>query len=151
MHSTWLTFYFFRADTLLTIKICTAGNSDSEAALREIEISDYIKSIDAGDHPGIQRLRTVLDHFETEGLNGNRHQCLLFAPLGRSLTDARSLFPGHVFDERVLRLTLACILTGIDVLHQAGIIHTGMSKAAQPLQAISQGPSADTPFSRLVT
>lgn len=86
----------------------------------------------------MDRLRTVLDHFEVEGLPGNRHRCLLFTPLGRSLTDARKLFPGQVFPERVLRHTLSCMLMGIDVLHQAGIVHTGMYMGDESLNVILQ-------------
>ncbi len=129
---------YCRENTLLTVKVCTAGKYGNENALREIEISEYIKSLDAPDHPGMHRLRTILDRFEIEGPHGNRHHCLLFAPLGLSLTEVRKLFPGQVFPELNLRHTLSCMLMGIDVLHQAGIVRTGMYMAHESLNVILQ-------------
>ncbi|KAJ4313429.1 hypothetical protein N0V84_009408 [Fusarium piperis] len=73
-----------KEDTLLAIKICTTGERGTKDALQEVAISNHIKSIDAPHHPGKQRLRVVLDNFEIEGLNGNRHHCLVFAPLDLS-------------------------------------------------------------------
>ncbi|EPE02639.1 protein kinase [Ophiostoma piceae UAMH 11346] len=114
-------------DTLLAIKICTAGERGGKDALQEVAISDYIKSIDAPHHPGKQRLRVVLDNFEIGGLNGNRHQCLVFSPLGATLTRFRKFFPGRTLQPDGLRLTLLWVILGLDFLHQAGVIHTDLS------------------------
>lgn len=109
----------------MTIKICTTGERGTKDALQEVAISDHIKSIDAPHHPGKQRLRVVLDDFEIEGLNGNRHQCLVFAPLGQTLTKFRKSFPGNALEPEGLRFTLLWVITGLDFLHQAGVTHTG--------------------------
>lgn len=109
----------------MTIKICTTGERGTKDALQEVAISDHIKSIDAPHHPGKQRIRVVLDNFEIEGLNGNRHQCLIFAPLGQPLTKFRRFFPGNTLDLEGLRFTLLWVTIGLDFLHQVGVIHTG--------------------------
>ncbi|KAK0387560.1 hypothetical protein NLU13_3806 [Sarocladium strictum] len=114
-------------DALLTIKICTTGERGTRDVLQEVAVSNHIKSIDALGHPGKLRLRVVLDSFEVEGVNGNRHRCLVFAPLGQSLTEFRRAFPGNVLDPDGLRFTLLWVLMGLDFLHQAGVIHTDLS------------------------
>ncbi|EEU47563.1 uncharacterized protein NECHADRAFT_92119 [Fusarium vanettenii 77-13-4] len=97
--------------------ICTTGKRGTQDALQEVAISHHIKSIDAPHHPGKQRLRLVLDNFVIEGLNGSCHQCLVFAPLGLPLTQFR----------HGLRFTLLWLITGLDFLHQAGVVHTDLS------------------------
>ncbi|KAK8143709.1 hypothetical protein G3M48_006846 [Beauveria asiatica] len=114
-------------DKLLTLKICTTGEHGTRDALQEIAISNHIKSIDAPDHPGKQRLRVVLDNFEVDGLNGNCHHCLVFAPLGQPLTKFRRVFPQNALDPDGLRFTLLWVITGLDFLHQAGVVHTDLS------------------------
>ncbi|RMI99797.1 hypothetical protein CDV36_015940 [Fusarium kuroshium] len=114
-------------DTLATIKICTTGKRGTQDALQEVAISHHIKSIDAPHHPGKQRLRLVLDNFVIEGLNGSCHQCLVFAPLGLPLTRFRRFFPGNALETDGLRFTLLWLITGLDFLHQAGVVHTDLS------------------------
>ncbi|KAL2754336.1 hypothetical protein ACRALDRAFT_1063202 [Sodiomyces alcalophilus JCM 7366] len=116
-----------KEDRLLTIKICTTGERGTKDALQEVAISNHIKNIDAPDHPGKHRLRVVLDNFEIEGLNANRHHCLVFAPLGQPLTKFRRSFPGNALDPDGLRFTLLWVIMGLDFLHQAGVIHTDLS------------------------
>lgn len=111
-------------------------------------ISDHIKSIDAPHHPGKELLRIALENFEIEGPNGN-HQCLLFAPLGRPLTEFRKLFPGNVLDSNVLRQTLLCIIMGLDFLHQVGVVHTGISRRPTQRQQLEIIFSNAAPFRSL--
>ncbi|KFG79145.1 protein kinase-like protein [Metarhizium anisopliae] len=115
-----------KQDTALTVKICATGETGEKDARQEVAISDHIKSIDAPHHPGKELLRIALENFEIEGPNGN-HECLLFALLGRPLTEFRKLFPGNALDSNVLRQTLLCIIMGLDFLHQVGVVHTDLS------------------------
>ncbi|KID95432.1 protein kinase-like protein, partial [Metarhizium majus ARSEF 297] len=115
-----------KQDAVLTIKICATGETGEKDARQEVAVSDHIKSIDAPHHPGQALLRIVRKNFEIDGPNGN-HQCLLFAPLGRPLTEFRKLFPGNALDSNVLRQTLLCIIMGLDFLHQVGVVHTDLS------------------------
>lgn len=99
-----------REGTLLTLKVCIAD----EDAQNEVVISNHIKSIHA-EHPGKERLRQVLDNFQIRG------------PLGLTCTDFRSLFPENALNVHLLRQSLLMVLLGLDFLHQAGVVHTGMS------------------------
>ena len=114
-------------DTLLkseeafhTLKVCTTGDDSSN----EVTVSGLVRSIDA-EHPGKARLRVALDTFQIKGPYGS-HQCLLFAPLGLTYTKFRTLFPNNALNKDLLQQSLLMILLGLDFLHQAGIIHTGI-------------------------
>jgi serine/threonine protein kinase len=96
----------------------------------EVAISQYIKSIDA-EHPGIQMLRVVLDEFQITGPHGT-HQCLVFEPLGISFTKFRHRFPEGGLNPEVLQWAVQQVLLGLDFLHQAGIVHTGISPSSLP-------------------
>ncbi|KAH7308508.1 protein kinase [Stachybotrys elegans] len=110
-----------RTNTYVTVKVCVCG----EDASTEVTISRHIQSIDT-DHPGKQCIRLILDEFRINGPQGS-HQCLVFAPLGLTYTQFRNLFPGHGLNEDLLQQTLLMILLGLDLLHQAGVVHTDIS------------------------
>lgn len=106
----------------MTLKICITEEGTTSVNT-EITISEYLKPIEA-DHPGKDRLRLILDHFQITGPYG-KHQCLLFDPLGMSLTKFRNMFPTRTLDKKLLQQSLQLILLGLDFLHQAGVVHTG--------------------------
>ena len=123
---------------LLTLKVCIVGKHsgpDNEAA-----ISDYLTPIDAAGHPGKDLLRLVLDHFQVAGPGGTHH-CLLFEPLGISLTEYRNRFPRKRLPENLLQHVLRLILVGLDFLHQAGVVHTGESTSRVLFQKTLPGLS----------
>lgn len=91
----------------------------------EVAVSRHLKSIDA-EHPGKDLLRLVLDEFQINGPCG-MHQCLLFAPLGLSYTDFRNMFQERELNTELFQQTLLLVLLGLDFLHQAGVVHTGIS------------------------
>lgn len=103
-----------------TLKVCiTCRNAKNELA-----VSNLIKSVDPGEHPGKERLRVALDDFQIQGPSGS-HQCLIFDPLGWNFANYRFAFEGDGgFD--LLRRSLLLILAGLDFLHQIGVVHTGM-------------------------
>jgi serine/threonine protein kinase len=109
--------------SLLTLKVCT-WERDATKLNNEIAISNYLKSIDA-DHPGKQLLRLVLHDFQISGPRG-LHRCLLFQPLGISFTKFRKAFPENGLSMKLLQQSLQLILLGLDYLHQANVVHTGM-------------------------
>lgn len=105
----------------MTLKVCSTGQDASQ----ELAISNYIKSIDGSEHPGKERLRVALDHFEIMGPHGS-HQCLVFPPLGLTYTEYRNVFPERALNKDVLQVTLLMVLLGLDFMHLAGVVHTGM-------------------------
>lgn len=78
-----------------------------------------------GQHPGRDLLRLVQDGFQLSGPHGT-HQCLLFQPLGLTLTKFRNRFPGKALSKVLLQQTLQLLLLALDFLHQAKVVHTGM-------------------------
>jgi hypothetical protein len=112
-----------RNNVFLTLKVCIAGKNTSTVD-NEVSISRHLSSIDA-EHPGKEILRLVLDDFQITGPH-ETHLCLLFRPLGITFTKFRNLFPGKVLDKSLLHQTLQLVLMGLDFLHQAGVIHTGL-------------------------
>lgn len=104
---------------LLTLKVCSIGTDET----REVAISRHLKSVDA-EHPGRAHLRVALDDFQIEGPHGS-HQCLVFPALGMSLTKLRDLFDERALEKTRLQKFLLVIVTALDFMHQAGVVHTG--------------------------
>lgn len=71
-------------------------------------------------------LRLVQDDFQVAGPHG-MHQCLVFDPLGLTFTQFRNKFPNRALNKELLQQTLQLILFGLDFLHQADVVHTGLS------------------------
>jgi serine/threonine protein kinase len=105
--------------------VCIADEKNS----KEILVSKHVQSIQA-EHPGRERLRIVVDDFEIAGPTG-KHQCLLFAPQGMAYTDFRRRFPDKSINKTLLQQTLLLTLLGLDFLHQAGIVHTGIVRRSK--------------------
>ncbi|KEQ94221.1 hypothetical protein AUEXF2481DRAFT_47411 [Aureobasidium subglaciale EXF-2481] len=87
--------------------------------------SHHIKSIEA-DHPGLERIRVAFDDFKVEGPSGS-HQCLIHTPLGMNYTEFRNRMPGQALSTELLQQSLLMVLLGLDLLHQAGVVHTDIS------------------------
>jgi hypothetical protein len=117
-----------REDRLSTLKICIRNTVNNELA-----VSRHLESIDAGEHPGKQLLSLVLDEFEITGPHGT-HQCLVLEPLGMSFTNLRTHFDENGVTKALLQQTIQMVLLGLDFLHQAGVVHTGLlSSHPKPL------------------
>ncbi|KAF1739729.1 Serine/threonine-protein kinase SRPK [Beauveria bassiana] len=108
-------------DCYSTMKICITGQGIDN----EVKISEQISSVIA-EHPGRERLRMVLDNFKVAGPHGS-HECLIFAPLGLTYTDFRTLFPERGLSKEILQQTLAMLILALDFLHQIGVVHTGVN------------------------
>jgi hypothetical protein len=106
---------------LVTLKVCSLDDDNTQ----EVDISRHIQSIDA-DHPGKNHLRVALDEFRIKGPHGS-HQCLIFATLGLNLTSLRDLFDDRALEKTLLQKLLLVIATALYFLHQAGVVHTGLS------------------------
>lgn len=67
----------------------------------------------------------ALDGFHIRGPHGS-HQCLVFPALGMTLNNLRDLFEKRALAKTLLQKILYLIVTGLDFLHQAGVVHTGL-------------------------
>lgn len=110
-----------RKNALVALKVCVLEKNETQ----ELAISHHINSIEA-DHPGKERLRTTLDDFRVEGPHGI-HQCLVFPALGMTLANLRDLFEDKALEKRLLQKFLFMVVLGLDFLHQAGVVHTGVA------------------------
>ncbi|GIZ44610.1 hypothetical protein CKM354_000780400 [Cercospora kikuchii] len=108
-------------DVLLTLKVCSIGTDESQ----EVAISQHLKFIDA-EHPGKSHLRIALENFQIQGPHGF-HQCLVFPALGVTLTNLRDLFDEKALEKTLLQKFLLVIVTALDLMHQAGVVHTDLS------------------------
>lgn len=77
-----------------------------------------------------------LDDFRIRGPHGS-HQCLVFPTLGVTLTNLRDLFEKKALEKTLLQKFLFVIVTGLDFLHQAGVVHTGLSPYRGTSQRLS--------------
>lgn len=115
-----LTLSSYRTGQLLTLKIGTAGKESPE-----VSISEYLKDF-GSEHPGLQNIRVSLDDFVLESPAGV-HQCLVFEPLAFTYTEVRDMCPGKLLCRDMTQGGLNMILFVLDLLHQAGVVHTGGS------------------------
>lgn len=105
---------------LRTLKVCISDNDQNQ----EVVISNHFKSIDAEHHPGKQHLHVALETFHVDGLHGT-HQCIVFTALGNTLGTLRDLFDERALEKTLLQKFLFVIVTTLDFMHQAGVVHTG--------------------------
>lgn len=77
------------------------------------------------NHLGKRHLRIALEDFQMKGPKGH-HQCLVFPALGVSLEDVRELFDEKALPKAMLQPFLIIIITGLDFMHKAGVVHTGL-------------------------
>ncbi|KAF2150081.1 protein kinase [Myriangium duriaei CBS 260.36] len=114
-------------DALVTLKLCNAHNKGSKnKSNNELLISQHLKSIDPGPHPGKPCLRIPLDHFEVQSPYGT-HTCFIFEPLGLNFREFQNMFPRKTLDMKVVQQSVQVILIGLDFLHQAETVHTDIS------------------------
>ncbi|KAM0424572.1 hypothetical protein ACHAPT_010291 [Fusarium lateritium] len=116
-----------RANRYMTLKVCTVSRQSAVAsqADTEVAVSQHIKSVGA-ERPGIRYMRLVADEFTIQGPHGT-HRCLLFDPLSMTLTELRNLTPEKALEKSHLQQSLQLVLFALDLLHQAGVVHTDVS------------------------
>lgn len=123
-----------RTQIYLTMKVSTSDSRNS-ASDRELATTRHLNALPfngpgaAGDF-----LRLVLDNFEVPGPGGT-HTFMLFKPLGPSLATHLHRFQSVnlTFDPTLLRLFMYPILVGLDLLHQAEVVHTGLYHLSKQL------------------
>jgi len=111
-----------REQRYLTLKVhtCVAEHAISQHDT-EVAISRHLQSIET-EHPGKGLLRFFVDEFAVSGPHGT-HPCLLFPPLGMTLTQFKNRFPGRVLPKDLVQQILQLVLLSVDFLHQAEVIH----------------------------
>ncbi|KAI0186921.1 kinase-like domain-containing protein [Astrocystis sublimbata] len=110
--------------SLLAMKVGTIDEDLEPArqASHEVEIFELLDQIDEVDYPGRERVRLPQGYFDMMGSHGT-HRCLLFTPQGLTLQKHRDMV--GEWPKGLLQLMFESILTGVEFLHQIGIVHTG--------------------------
>ena len=111
-----------RSESLLALKVCT-----SERTTQEIEVAHHLQSLDSDLFDGLQCLRIPLDDFEVSSPSGKKHAVMVFTPLDLTWNQIRKQYQaaGAIMPKAQVQQGLCLLLLGLDVLHQAGIAHTG--------------------------
>ncbi|CAI6091188.1 unnamed protein product [Clonostachys chloroleuca] len=122
-----------------TIWLCRDSNDARTQADSEQAVTAFFNSIQI-EHPGINSLSLLRSHFEVQGPHGT-HPCLVHMSLGMNLLQLRNIMPNQVLPTPLLQHTLLRVSFGLDLLHQAGVIHTGMSFFFRIDKAESEHPT----------
>lgn len=77
------------------------------------------------EHSGREFVRQLEDSFTLDGPRGE-HVVFVMVPLGMSLRTFQELQKEHVFQQSLVVSAIDQVLRGLDFLHQADVIHTGM-------------------------
>lgn len=79
-------------------------------------------------NPGKYCVPRAEDILVIPGTNGNKHQCLVFEPLGPNLLEfasQRKKRSGNLFRIDEVRWMTIYFLHALDFLHENGVVHTG--------------------------
>lgn len=107
----------------MTLKISTASSKRND----EINIYKQLDSVASKiDHVGQKLYRKLYDSFEVTASRGTTHTCLVQEPLGLSLEQILDLRRSRLLTTDLLKPLLRQLLIGLDFLHVAGVVHTGM-------------------------
>jgi hypothetical protein len=76
------------------------------------------------EHEGLSRVQMALDDFQLSSPAGVHH-CLVFELLAVTYAQLQTDCPEKVFSRDMFQKGVNSILSGMDLLHQAGVVHTG--------------------------
>ena len=76
------------------------------------------------EHSGRVYVRKLEDSFKLKGRNGE-HDVIVMTPLGMSLKTLQKMQTNGIFQQTLVVSALDQILTGLNFLHEAHVIHTG--------------------------
>lgn len=91
---------------------------------QELKVFNHLAGITI-EHTGREHVRQVKDSFKLKGRDGE-HDVFVMTPLGMSLKDLQDMQKTRVFEQSLVTDALDQVLTGLDFLHEADVIHTGM-------------------------
>lgn len=133
-----------RSQSLLALKVCT-----SERSTQEVEVAHHLQSLDPGLE-GLQCLRISLDDFEVSNPSG-KHAAMVFNPLDLTWSRIRKQYEGGSVPRNQVQMGLWLLLHGLDILHQAGIAHTGTNTSISFAAFVTLKTNASSKTSTLTT
>lgn len=100
------------------------ANPNASSARHEREVEEHISAADPS-HRGRSLIRTLLDSFEVEGLEGS-YSCLVYPPMREPLSMYQRRFDDRKMPLPLIKTYIRALLTGLDYLHkECRTVHTG--------------------------
>jgi serine/threonine-protein kinase SRPK3 len=92
---------------------------------QELLVYQHLRQVKLEEHMGQKHVRTLTDSFTIKGTDGS-HLVFVMEPLGMSLRNLQDLQKSRIFPPAVVKRAMDQTLLGLDYLHDAGVIHTGL-------------------------
>lgn len=100
------------------------ANNNASSAGHECEVEEHISTADPS-HCGRSLIRTLLDSFEVNGIEGS-YSCLVYPPMREPLSMYQRRFDGGKMPLPLIKTYIRALLTGLDYLHiECRTVHTG--------------------------
>jgi hypothetical protein len=90
---------------------------------QELEVYRYLAGV-TNEHTGWEYIRRLKDSFTLKSYNGE-HNVFIMTPLGISLRTLQEMQKNGIFQQTLVVGALKQVLTGLNFLHKADVIHTG--------------------------
>lgn len=90
---------------------------------QELEVYRHLAGV-SKEHSGREYIRQLEDSFKLKGPNGE-HDVFVMTPLGMSLRTLQEMQKNGTFQQTLVVGALDQVLTGLNFLHEADVIHTG--------------------------
>ncbi len=90
---------------------------------QELEVYRHLAGV-TKEHAGREYIRLLKDSFKLKSHNGE-HDVFVMTPLGMSLRALQEMQPNGIFQQTLVTSALNQVLTGLNFLHEADVIHTG--------------------------
>ncbi|OCL05752.1 kinase-like protein [Glonium stellatum] len=91
---------------------------------QELEVYRHLASV-TKEHAGREYIRQLKDSFTLKSHNGE-HDVFVMTPLGMSLRTLREMQKNGIFQQTLVVGALNQVLTGLNFLHEADVIHTDL-------------------------
>ncbi|KFY48078.1 hypothetical protein V496_10330 [Pseudogymnoascus sp. VKM F-4515 (FW-2607)] len=116
------TVWLCRDEADCSYKVLKIGTCKKDRSMtKEAQVLEYLNSRDSV-HNGRSWVRDACDIFQIDVPSGS-HTCLVFEPLGISLSERIDLRPAKRLEQPIVKLITYCLLLGIDYLHTLGYLN----------------------------
>ena len=90
---------------------------------QELEVYQHLAGVTM-EHEGREHVRRLQDSFKLKSRNGE-HDVFVMTPLGMSFRTLQEMQMNGIFQQDLVVGALDQVLTGLNFLHEAEVIHTG--------------------------
>ena len=91
---------------------------------QELEVYKHLAGVTM-EHSGREHIRRLEDSFKLKSRTGGEHDVFVMTPLGMSLRSLQEMQKNGIFQQTLVVGALDQVLTGLNFLHEADVVHTG--------------------------